>query len=368
MFSIWEAIVVALAADVVSYACLKIPTMLNGKWSRVLLPRSPLQQLFLLVGLFAMCTALVIGFSESNAPSFPYSLHIRNDRPMIFEELTIDPLLGVVALRWGEGKALRQISPTIESQLDLPRGLPKKLSKDQKRFELVLPTLALNLVEPLYVPEQIEVDIRPPDQGQLYVFVCTNKYHEANRIRVSRNFWTYKCYIGKPGISDFYDIRSGRSHEFLDDGFGFGSEFGSVAAIFVVQQIGKKPRARSRFLIVIRKGIRDPDDIWQVNGQPVIWSHETGCLVDSRIAFQSWEVRGNDFDLFTCHIDGSKLRCLTKKFPNCYDGLFPDRSSSKEACWISPNRIQFYSNRSADKQRRLYEIVDKGGSKAVLVK
>ena len=149
------------------------------------------------------------------------------------------------------------------------------------------------------------------------------------------------------------------------DRFTAGHELGSIAAIVVVNMIGKRPVARSPFLIVVRKGIRDPDDIWLINDHPVGWNISSGQPVKCRIAFESAEESQHDVDLFTCKPDGSDLRCLTSRFPNCYDGLLPHLPNLPPAAWISPDTIRFYSNRSKDGQRRAYKIKDKPRSKAI---
>ena len=120
MNSALETVLLGVIVNVLCITAVKIAPFFRGYYFT---PRSPLLQVGVLVGLFSLTMALVLGFSETT--DLALDLHIHDPNAKNFEKVSVELSLSILNLRWGSGRIPRNVPPTTKNQLELKDGLPK---------------------------------------------------------------------------------------------------------------------------------------------------------------------------------------------------------------------------------------------------
>jgi hypothetical protein len=147
--------------------------------------------------------------------------------------------------------------------------------------------------------------------------------------------------IGRGGIADFVDP-SGALH--LAHEIFSGLPIGTIAALTVIEFAHNKPIHRTPYFVVVRKGIRYPDDFWFPETRKPIINTRAKDISNSRFAFQSRQSNGNSTDVFAADFDGARMRDLSKKSQTASDGL-RDRLGKIVGRWVRKDTVEFDSMR-----------------------
>lgn len=152
---------------------------------------------------------------------------------------------------------------------------------------------------------------------------------------------------GRGGIASFITANGELQN---DNPYCLGNGLGGVRLLTAVEFSQGVPVARSPFVLCIRKGIRDPDDIWRssLTGTAIVPPGTTDFST-ARFLFQSHQPNGMSSDLFVADFCGTRLRNLTKKHETSYDGLF-DENGKEIGRWLNATTIQYCSQRSGKRE------------------
>lgn len=143
--------------------------------------------------------------------------------------------------------------------------------------------------------------------------------------------------LGLGGIAAFVN-RDGLVRERSAGEMGNG--LGCVVALVAVAYVHRRPAYRTPYCLVIRKGVRYPDDVWlnPATGKPV-WSGPEPLR--SRFLFQSREAKGGSTDMFAANFNGTRLFNLNDGDDTAWDG-FTDEDGNDLVSWQG-SRITFGS-------------------------
>jgi hypothetical protein len=189
----------------------------------------------------------------------------------------------------------------------------------------------------LFFPRRIVVTGPKRQNALVRIFACTNIPYENGLDDSDGTHFEAEAMLGQGGISAFVD-RNGamRRRSVVDMGDGLGC----VVALVAIAYVHRRPSYRSPYCLVIRKGIRHPDDVWisPATGQPVFSSPEPA---EGRFLFQSRESKGGSTDMFTANFNGSRLFNLNVDDQTAWDG-FTDEDGRNLTSWTG-NRVTFGS-------------------------
>lgn len=196
----------------------------------------------------------------------------------------------------------------------------------------------------IFVPHKITIGGRKQIAGNtVAAYLCTDIFYLFG-IDPDQNSETFSItgFVGRGGIADFVDpngIPQNWNQYILGDGAG------SVGVLTIVEFSDMQPTERSAYTLVVRKGIRYPDDYWcsAVSGKPFT---PIGIqdLTTTRFIFQSRQPNGNSTDVFVADFNGERMCNLTRKDIQRYDGVL-DSGGREVARWIDKTTIQYCSLR-----------------------
>lgn len=193
----------------------------------------------------------------------------------------------------------------------------------------------------VFVPEDVEIIGEKQDDMKNHyaqIYVCTDiPYSATHPNSQGDSSFRATCQIGMGGIAAFVDR--------YDDlrpcsQFEIGGGIGCVAVILAVAYKGRIPVFKSSGILVIRKGIRFPDDVWlsaQTN-RPICST--AGDISKGRFIFQSRESKGASFDIFVADYNGKRMCNLNAGDESAWDG-FQDETGREVACWTDDGQIKF---------------------------
>jgi DNA-binding phage protein len=187
----------------------------------------------------------------------------------------------------------------------------------------------------LYVPRKFSLNGRRT--GSVRLFICTDQIYEQAVDDSDSPAFTLDGQLGIGGIAAFID-RSG--HVRPANGSEPAAGLGCAGIACVVAFDRGSPQYRSEYVLLIRRGIRDIDDVYLTRDEKPI---ATSCrdIAGSRFLFQSREVAGSSCDVFSADYNGKRMACLNSDEPSAWDGFqYDDR---EVASWIRPRHAQFFS-------------------------
>jgi hypothetical protein len=122
-----------------------------------------------------------------------------------------------------------------------------------------------------------------------------------------------------------------------------GREFGGIGILVAVEFDGEHPMCRSRYIVIVRKGVRYPDDIWfsKRTNNPITQPGHTD-LSEARFVFQSREPYSASFDIFIAKFDGTSMYNLTEDNHAADDSFF-DSEGNEVVEWVDEKRIRYSS-------------------------
>lgn len=241
------------------------------------------------------------------------------------DNLPVSRKLRIRSLQYGEGPQQVKIEDFQESEL----------SDDWRLTTAESPWP--DDVQPIQLPHRFVVTGSKSVGKAVAIHLVTDlAYVQAARALQLGSTFLARCKLDRGGILPFVDIDAYHKGRIV-----VRSETGAQAAIVAVEYFNGRPTARSRYLFVIRVGIRYPDDIWA--------SKRTGSAIlstknrdDARMAFQSRQQGGLASDVFACDVDGGRMVNLTEKTASSYDGFF--RGTEEVVKWIDRNHLRVASH------------------------
>jgi len=259
------------------------------------------------------------------------------------DKTRIEASLVVTSISYGEG-AQRQVIPRNRLHV-LP---PSIKLRDDNNEPISLVDLFFKVTtgpsptdKKMFVPHAVVVKGKKPESFEhvpVLVHVCTDvPYVEQQANEQKDGSFEAPCLIGMGGIVPFVDDYGNlRPRGPLDVGDGIGC----VAAIVAVAYSGGRPFRRSRYVLVARKGIRYPDDIWCSikSGRPIC--SKEGDISNARFIFQSPEPNGSSCDVFVANYNGGNMCNLNSGEPSAWDGFYAE-NGEEVACWTSDGQIQY---------------------------
>jgi hypothetical protein len=180
----------------------------------------------------------------------------------------------------------------------------------------------------IYFPRRIVVHgIKRPD-AVVRLYACTDQPYVNEDYRDEPEQFESEALLGLGGIAAFVN-RDGSLRQRSAGEMGDG--LGCVVALVAVAYVHRRPRYRTPYCLMIRKGIRYPDDVWinPATGRPV-WSGQEP--VTSRFLFQSRELKGGSFDMFAANFNGTRLYNLNEGDETAWDG-FVDEDGRNLVTW-----------------------------------
>lgn len=189
----------------------------------------------------------------------------------------------------------------------------------------------------IYFPRRIVVHGVKRRDAVIRLFACTDQPYYNDDYRGEPEQFECEALLGVGGVAAFVNrdgsLRARSAGE-------MGNGLGCVVALVAVAYVHRRPRYRTPYCLMIRKGIRYPDDVWinPATGEPV-WSGSDPLT--SRFLFQSREDKGSSTDMFAANFNGSRLFNLNEGDETAWDG-FVDDYGKNLVTWEG-NRIAFGS-------------------------
>jgi hypothetical protein len=225
-------------------------------------------------GLDVIVKELLLKMEQDKEPYFKWLRHI--------EEIEVDESIAVNAIAYGEGTQIETIGEhellTLQKEVKLPQEFTALFNEQQLQM--------LRDNGRLHFPRNITVrGQRSHQDTTVAVYICTDTFYFQEYDRPNNDMFEVCCVLDRGGIAAFVDKYGNLQKK---GKFPFGDEFGGVGAIVAIEFRSSQPICRSRFVIVIRRGIRYPDDIWlSARTNRPITSVVNGDITKSRFIFQS---------------------------------------------------------------------------------
>ncbi|MEK7342774.1 MAG: hypothetical protein AABZ73_03015 [Pseudomonadota bacterium] len=196
---------------------------------------------------------------------------------------------------------------------------------------------ALSLQHHLFFPRRIVVHGMKRRDAVVRLYACTDQPYVNEDYRDDPEQFESEALLGLGGIAAFVN-RDGSLRERSAGEMGKG--LGCVVALVAVAYVHRRPRYRTPYCLMIRKGIRYPDDVWinPATGSPV-WSGPEP--LSSRFLFQSREAKGSSTDMFAADFNGARLFNLNEQDETAWDG-FTDENGRDLVTW-KENRVTMAS-------------------------
>lgn len=261
----------------------------------------------------------------------------------------------ITDISFGEGAS--RIHYGKSDLLELPAGtvLPTEYVPYDGQERHVLKNL---LKEPIadaaarskvFVPRTFSLSGKKRGLGtKIAVFVCTDVFYVfASDHRIDADSFEVSGVLGRGGIAEFVD-KAGEVQNW--NKYIVGDGIGGAGVLTAVEFREGKPVGRSPFVLVVRKGIRYPDDVWrsQQTGKPIV-SEQGDDISTARFLFESRQPNGMSTDIFIADFNGARMCNLTLKDETAYDGLFNDQGE-EIAKWVDARTVQYCSMREGLRQ------------------
>jgi len=192
----------------------------------------------------------------------------------------------------------------------------------------------------IFFPHEIYVSgVKRDRNWAVLVHICTDIPYPSDPAEEAGNVFRARCLIELGGIAPFVD-RHGTIRPRRD--LGLGGEHGDATVIAAVAYHGGVPQCRSRYFLIVRKGVRYPEDVWLSTrtGRPIC--PREGDISGQRFVFQSREAKGGSTDIFVADYNGGRMCNITAHDVVAWDG-FVNESGNEVVQWTEDGQVQFYS-------------------------
>ncbi len=265
----------------------------------------------------------------------PYNSYLTNiERIKVIKDFNF-------SIKFGEGMHLEEIGFKNQVIMNQDTKLPRT-----NRY--CIKSLVENRFQELnHVPRCITIcgEIKDKNIKSVAAYVCTDTYYFQDCQVLSAGNFELTCLIDRGGIAAFVSADNGALNN--EDDFSLGNGYGAIAALVILAFDAKsEPQYRTCYVVVVREGIRYPDDIWLSSrtNRPITNNLANEPLIDSRFVFQSRQPNGNSSDIFTADFTGSNMHNITKKHETAYDG-FLDENNQEVIKWLDKSTLQYSSRK-----------------------
>ncbi|WP_141561947.1 hypothetical protein [Micromonospora sp. WMMA1996] len=133
---------------------------------------------------------------------------------------------------------------------------------------------------------------------------------------------------------------------------------GTPGLVVAVECVGGRPVSRTPYLLVVRAGIRYPEDVWlsPATGRPLLSDRDPDR---ARVAFESPQPNGLATDMFACDLDGRRMNNLTRKSVDSYDGF----GDGTQVTWVDQKHLRVFSELTPDQSTRIVQDRVEGRSR-----
>ncbi|MDR0779725.1 MAG: hypothetical protein LBF16_03395 [Pseudomonadales bacterium] len=189
----------------------------------------------------------------------------------------------------------------------------------------------------IFFPRRVVIVGSKERDTAVRLFACTDMAYPQGLDDNPGDTFSAEALLGRGGLAAFME-RSGalftRTHGEIGNGYG------CAVALIAVAYRHRHPVYRSPYCMVIRKGIRYPDDVWlsPATGRPVLSGNDPAS---ARFLFQSREAKGGSTDMFAANFNGSGLVNLNADDESAWDG-FVDEAGNDLTSWQG-RRVTFAS-------------------------
>lgn len=251
----------------------------------------------------------------------------RADSPMV--------KTAILGLQYQGAREQGYVVPTLWRQRILPRR--KGSSPDFVHTRDVLNRLDIAQI-PRIAPVASIVGQRTRPGTAVWAVLASDRFYLQENADLNTHDETYvvPCQFGGPGLSEFVDPITGRLYRPTVDNEIVGDGLGAVYAVAAVETSGDTIVAVSPFYLVVRAGIRYPDDEWQhpSGTGPSPFLSDGVPSKERRVAFVS--ASAPDL-IFTSNFLGSEVK-KTKAPLGAAFTLAP--SLCPQAGWIARDRFR----------------------------
>ncbi len=171
------------------------------------------------------------------------------------------------------------------------------------------------------VPQLIEVRVNDRNpKGKVKLFIITDRPYYGSplpdRMSDEGNQYRFSLQVGRKGLTGFVSVEASGLYSKGAGSGAVGLGEGPVAAIMAVRYQGDKPVGRSQLVLVIRKGIVNPDDIWYDADNAGYFSlpYVGANMETSRLAFIT-PVLGEAPKVVACTLDYKQKFDISALFP-----------------------------------------------------
>jgi hypothetical protein len=198
--------------------------------------------------------------------------------------------------------------------------------------------------ERLHFPRDITVKGKKTQpHNDIAIFLCSDMPYYQGCDLSARDTFEINCRLDRGGLADFLDTKANYQ---TWNPYIIGNEdnrIGSIAVMVAVEFDKQQPICRSRYIVMLRKGIRYPEDIWwsKDTNKPLVSPFHSD-ITETRFMFQSREPSSRTTDIFVADFNGNNMRNLTEEHPDAYDGFYND-DGEEVARWIDKTHIQYCS-------------------------
>jgi hypothetical protein len=276
------------------------------------------------------------------------------------DDLEINGQLRITGIRYGEGPQREVVAG--DKLCVLGKDILLRSSREFVHFDngkrYVLKNLfaenerdALLLNENTHFPFQLVVSGKKAKatNSVSLVRISDIRYVQGHDVGQNESF-EISCIHGRGGIACFID-KKGEYQIWNPYIIGDpGNAIGSVGVLVLIEWENAKPLYRSPYVVILRKGIRYPDDIWlsRTTLSPLM-SPGDGEFTRRRFIFQSREPAGGSTDIYVADFDGGNMVNLSQDNVDAFDGFFDD-DGVEVVGWVDERHIKYSSMQKGTKQ------------------
>ncbi|MFC3502809.1 hypothetical protein ACFOOK_17765 [Micromonospora krabiensis] len=340
--SLLAALALTVTSIVVNYSTSEVPAFLAGN-------------LWIAWTLTGLCVSgyLLLEFRPDAPPGDLEQVSARARRRYLRTALELDsipvgPTVEVTTVEYGEGPQRRVLVPDRDLCVLPPQwSLAEAVGAGGTRaVDLRTALSEADLARATPLPHRFVVRGTSRAATVVVLHIITDlAYLQAVAKRPLRRRFAGIGLLDRGGILPYLDTAA--LHEGRVEVVG---TVGTLGLVVAVECAGGRPVSRSRYLLVVRAGIRYPEDVWlsPATGRPLLSDPEPRR---ARVAFESPQPNGLATDVFACAVDGRRMVNLTRKDLDSYDG-FGDGESAQ---WVDQRHLRVVSQLTPDRHTRIVQ-------------
>ena len=292
----------------------------------------------------AACVVLLIGWEvaaqwKTARPGVDRSAYRLNLHEI--DALPLSDELHLASISYGEGPATvtvpadRLYRPPRNRRFAGP-GVSAGDLLTERQLDSLARTRRLNATSSRHVafPHAVRVSgVRSRPGSHVAVYVVTDICYLQEIDTEDGSGFSADCLLGTGGITAFTRFRDGAVQ--------VAGPMGPAALLVAVEWVDRAPVKRTSYVVMVRSGIRYPDDLWlsPLTGLPLLSNDSP----EARFAFQSRQPNALSHDVFIADLDGARMINLSRKEFDAYDGLHgPDGDFG---AWVDETHLRYFSRR-----------------------